>query len=117
MIPEIVERDVSLVTSDASVQAATWGLARIQADKRGSVGLGVTIYILDTGMRVTHTEFGDRAKTYMDCTWGGTLCNGAVDCAADRNGHGTHCGGTAGGENVGVATKASLEAIKVLTDQ
>jgi len=112
MIPEIDE--------EAGVQAATWGLNRIGADgsDRENGGAGVTIYVQDTGVRVTHQEFGGRASSALDVTSGSAVeCNGDLNCAADRQGHGTHCAGTAGGENYGVAVGASVKAVKTLSDQ
>merc|ERR1711972_1176640 len=44
-------------------------------------------------------------------------CNGDVSCAADRQGHGTHCAGTAAGESFGVAPSAAVKSVKVLNDQ
>merc|ERR1740129_1581340 len=90
MIPEIEE--------DVGVQAATWGLNRIGADSRGRTGAGATIYVQDTGVRVTHQEFGNRASSALDMTSGSpVVCNGDLNCAADGQGHGTHCAGTAAG--------------------
>jgi len=110
MIPEIEE--------EAGVQAATWGLNRIGADDRDRDGAGVTIYVQDTGVRATHQDFGGRASSALDVTSGSAVeCNGDLNCAADRQGHGTHCAGTAGGQNYGVATAASVRAVKTLNDQ
>merc|ERR1719189_3217045 len=112
MIPEIEE--------EVGVQAATWGLNRIGADTsdREGGGAGVTIYVQDTGVRVTHQEFGGRASSALDVTSGSAVeCNGDLNCAADRQGHGTHCAGTAGGENYGVAVAAMVRAVKTLSDQ
>merc|ERR1711972_1300850 len=44
-------------------------------------------------------------------------CNGDLSCAADRQGHGTHCAGTAAGESYGVAPSAAVKSVKVLSDQ
>ncbi len=93
---------------------ATWGLDRI--DQRtlplnGSytynyTGAGVTAYIIDTGIRISHNEFGGRAR------WGATFAGGpATD---DCNGHGTHVAGTVGGSTYGVAKGVALVAVKVL---
>lgn len=93
----------------------TWGLDRI--DQRNlplsnsytfnQTGTGVDAYILDTGIRFTHVEFGGRAVTGFDAiTTGGT--------AADDNGHGTHVAGTVGGTTYGVAKSVQLIAVKVL---
>jgi len=108
MIPEI----------EADIQAATWGLNRIGADQRGRTGSGATVFVLDTGIRVTHEEFGGRAASALDMTVGNPVeCNGALNCAGDVQGHGTHCAGTAVGERYGVAPSAQARAVKVLSDQ
>lgn len=94
---------------------ATWGIDRI--DQRAlplsnsytynADGTGVTVYIIDTGIRFDHTEFGGRAVAGVDeVTPGGT--------AADCNGHGTHVAGTVGGTTYGVAKKVKLVAVRVL---
>merc|ERR1711879_384170 len=44
-------------------------------------------------------------------------CNGNANCASDRQGHGTHCAGTAGGTRYGVAPGAQVRSVKVLSDQ
>jgi hypothetical protein len=94
---------------------ADWGLDRMdqhslpldgsytyQAD-----GSGVTAYIIDTGINLTHVEFGGRAVAGTDAvTSGGS--------AADCNGHGTHVAGTVGGVTYGVAKKVRLVAVRVL---
>ena len=94
---------------------ATWGLDRI--DQRAlplsgtydytPSGTGVTAYIIDTGIRFDHVEFGGRAVTGIDeVTAGGN--------AADCNGHGTHVSGTVGGATYGVAKSVQLVAVRVL---
>jgi len=109
MIPEI-EAD--------NVEAATWGLNRIGADSRGRQGAGATVFVLDTGVRVTHQEFSGRAMPALDMTVGDPReCNGDMSCAGDRQGHGTHCAGTAAGESYGVAPSAAVKSVKVLSDR
>jgi len=66
----------------------------------------VRIYVLDTGIRITHTDFGGRA------TWGTNLTGDGIN--TDCNGHGTHVAGTAAGATYGVAKGARLTAVKVL---
>ncbi len=72
---------------------------------------GVHAYILDTGIRQTHTEFAGRMSTqrFDAITPGGT--------AADCHGHGTHVAGTVGGTTYGVAKGVTLHAVRVLNCQ
>jgi len=109
-----VEEDAE-VHADTTQTGATWGLDRI--DQRnlpldGSYtfnvnGTGVNAYIIDTGIRVTHTEFGGRASGAFTAVNDG---NGTNDC----NGHGTHVSGTVGGATFGVAKNVRLFAVRVL---
>jgi len=100
--------------------AATWGLNRVGANFRAKTGSGTTIFVLDTGIRVSHTEFGGRAVPAIDLTISApfpyTTCNGDLSCAADTQGHGTHCAGTAASTTYGVAPSAAVMSIKVLGD-
>jgi aqualysin 1 len=70
-----------------------------------NTGAGVRAYILDTGIRYSHNDFGGRATFGFDAFGG----NGS-DC----NGHGTHVAGTVGGTTYGVAKGVSLVAVRVL---
>ncbi|KAF4967572.1 hypothetical protein FSARC_4869 [Fusarium sarcochroum] len=70
-----------------------------------SAGEGVVAYVVDTGIKTTHTEFEGRA------TFGGNFINDVDD---DENGHGSHVAGTIGGATFGVAKKVDLVAVKVL---
>merc|ERR1712038_2093694 len=77
-----------------------------------------TIFVLDTGVRTTHSDFGGRAAAGADVSSGSLVpCNGNANCASDRQGHGTHCAGTAGGTRYGVAPGAQVRSVKVLSDQ
>jgi len=108
-----VEPD-AVVHATATQTGATWGLDRI--DQRAlplnssftyfNTGAGVTAYIIDTGIRFAHNEFGGRATSGYDAVDGGS----ADDC----NGHGTHVAGTVGGSTYGVAKGVSLVAVRVL---
>jgi len=72
-------------------------------------GTGITAYVIDTGIRITHEEFGGRAR------WG---VNESGDSKSfDCNGHGTHVAGSVGGEKYGVANNVTLVAVKVLDCQ
>ncbi|HYW13427.1 MAG TPA: S8 family peptidase [Longimicrobium sp.] len=113
--------NVEYVEADVPVQAsvlqtgATWGLDRIdQANLPLSTtfsyvatGVGVRAYIVDTGIRLTHTQLVGRAVTGFDAVTAGGTAN---DC----NGHGTHVAGTVGGTTHGVAKAVSLVAVRVL---
>ncbi len=110
----LVEQD-SVFTINATQSPATWGLDRI--DQRNLplsnsytynfTGAGVRAFILDTGIRTTHTNFGGRAS------WG-TICTG--EAASDGHGHGTHVAGTVGSATYGVAKGVSLVAVKICTN-
>jgi aqualysin 1 len=93
----------------------TWGIDRI--DQRNlplsasytynQTGAGLDAYIIDTGIRFTHAEFGGRAVSGFNA-----IIPGAP--AMDDNGHGTHVSGTVGGATYGVAKGVRLIAVKVL---
>ncbi|WP_226961448.1 MULTISPECIES: S8 family peptidase [Streptomyces] len=72
-----------------------------------SAGEGVAVYVVDTGIRYTHRDFGGRAEPGFDASGGD---------GSDGNGHGTHVAGTVGGEAHGVAKRARLVSVKVLDD-
>jgi serine protease len=110
-----VEQD-SIRVIVATQLNATWGLNRIDQRDRpldgsytyNTTGGGVHAYIIDTGIRSTHTEFGGRVSTT-----GFTAINdgnGTNDC----NGHGTHVAATVGGTLYGVAKEVTLHAVRVL---
>jgi subtilisin family serine protease len=90
-----------------------WGVDRIdQADLPLSAsytytatGAGVTAYVIDSGVRATHADFGGRATTGVDLVDGGA----ADDCL----GHGTHVSSTIGGATYGVAKGVSIKAVRV----
>lgn len=112
MGPVIEEKD------EVGIEAATWGLNRIGADSKSRDGRGTHIYVLDTGVRHTHTQFSGRAVPGIDVTSGRVVAcsSSSSTCARDRQGHGTHCAGTAAGRTFGVATGARVYGAKVLGD-
>lgn len=94
--------------------SSTWGLARISRRSIGSSsytydnsgGADTCVYVIDTGIDVTHPDFEGRATF---------LANFAGDnLNTDGNGHGTHCAGTIGSRTYGVSKNAKLFAVKVL---
>jgi subtilisin family serine protease len=103
------------VHSTATQTNPTWGLDRIDqrpttGDGRYSydtTGSGVTAYIVDTGIRVSHDQFGTRAVSGYDFV-------DYDDDATDCNGHGTHVSGTVGGSTYGVAKAVKLVGVRVL---
>ncbi|GGV45585.1 hypothetical protein GCM10010277_36650 [Streptomyces longisporoflavus] len=97
----------------------SWGLDRIDQDDTAgdkkytypdAAGEGATAYVIDTGVRVSHKDFGGRATSGFDAV-------DNDDNADDGNGHGTHVAGTIAGEAHGVAKKAKIVAVRVLDDQ
>lgn len=107
-----VEED-GVVTLDATQNNPPWGLDRIDQRNRplnavytfNWTGTGVRAYVIDTGIRTAHTQFGGRAANNFDAFGG----NGQ-DC----NGHGTHVAGTIGGSTFGVAKNVMLRGVRVL---
>lgn len=106
-----VEQDTRVSITGAT---SIWGLDRV--DQRtgrdgqysiGDEGAGVNIYVIDTGLNMSHTEFSGR----IIASWTGINDgNGANDC----NGHGTHTTGTAAGTTYGIAKKANVIPVRVV---
>jgi hypothetical protein len=96
--------------------AASWGLDRIDQAAlplNGTIstsqnGSGVTAYVIDTGVRPDHADFGGRVTSGFTSITDG---NGADDC----NGHGTHVAGTVAGTAYGVAPAATIVPVRVLS--
>ena len=111
---EFIEED-GVVSASTTQSSAPWGLDRIdqrdlplnQTYNYTPTGAGVHVYIIDTGIRTTHAQFGGRANKVYDAIGDG---QGGNDC----NGHGTHVAGTVGGSTYGVAKGVSLHAVRVL---
>ncbi len=109
-----VEQD-QRISVDTTQASATWGLDRI--DQAGlplsgtytydQTGAGVTAFIVDTGIRATHTELSGRVGAGFTAVADG---HGTDDC----NGHGTHVSGTVGGTTYGVAKAVTLVPVRVL---
>jgi len=122
------QSQINIVEQKAEIQSyaqkagAPWGLQRLSnaAGASGSpagqdftysfedqsLGAGVDIYVIDTGVRDTHAVFTGRASQGFTAT----------GSPVDGDGHGTHCAGTAGGAKFGVAQGANIIAVKVLGD-
>merc|ERR1719330_227523 len=98
--------------SESEVTAAPWGVTRVGAGAPGRTGAGVNIYVLDSGVRVSHQDFGGRAIPTLSAERLPPLeCNGDPSCAVDDRGHGSHCAGSAGGSTFGVAPRSTIRAM------
>lgn len=109
-----VEED-SVITAAATQTGSPWGLDRIDQHNLpmqgnytySSTGSGVNAYVIDSGIRATHTDFGGRVQPGYDVFADGQNGN---DC----HGHGTHVAGTLGGSTYGVAKNTKLYPVRVL---
>ncbi|TDD29276.1 S8 family peptidase [Actinomadura sp. KC06] len=115
--PEVryVEADVLAHAAGEQQNPPSWGLDRIDGSMNRvyaypNEGSGTTVYVADTGIDVSHTNFEGRAKSGYDFI---DDDNDADDC----QGHGTHVAGTVGSKDYGVAKKATLVAVRVLDCQ
>jgi subtilisin family serine protease len=112
---EYVEQNQVFRADTTQANPPSWGLDRI--DQRNlplnnaysytSTGAGVNVYVIDTGVRISHSAFGGRARNGRDF-----VDNDAV--AQDGNGHGTHVAGTIAGSQYGIAKGATIYAVRVL---
>jgi subtilisin family serine protease len=109
-----VEQNHTVHAFGTQTNPPSWGLDRIdqhslplnQSYTYPNTASNVHAYIIDTGIRTTHQQFGGRAVSGFDAVDGGA----ADDC----NGHGTHVAGTVGGSAYGVAKGVQLVAVRVL---
>ncbi len=118
--PEVayVEQDRIVKGSADQLDPPSWGLDRIDQQNLplndvynyDAVGSAVHVYVIDTGLRVTHDDFGSRAEHGRDTV---NEDNDVSDC----HGHGTHVAGTVGGTEHGVAKGVTLVGVKVLNCQ
>ncbi|MDX3454840.1 S8 family peptidase [Streptomyces sp. ME02-8801-2C] len=101
---------------DATQAGAPWGLDRIDQAALplsgtytypDTAGAGVTAYVIDTGVRITHSQISGRATNGYDAVDGDNV-------AQDGNGHGTHVATTIAGSTYGVAKAAKIVAVRVL---
>jgi subtilisin family serine protease len=110
-----VQQDMVMSIDATQSPVPSWGLDRI--DQRAlplnnsytypTVASGVTVYVIDTGVRITHADFGGRARHGRDTV-------SEDDDSTDCHGHGTHVAGTVGGTSFGVAKGVSIVGVRVL---
>ncbi|MGW4132850.1 S8 family peptidase [Amycolatopsis japonica] len=101
--------------SETQDNPPSWGLDRVDQadlplDNKYTYPVkadNVTAYVIDTGVRGSHKDFGDRAtggKDFVDND----------DTPNDEHGHGTHVAGTIGGTDHGLAKGVKIVGVRVL---
>ncbi|WP_210574697.1 S8 family peptidase [Streptomyces sp. GESEQ-4] len=113
-----VEQNQRVHLTDTTQTNAPWGLDRSDQNSLplsgtytypDSAGSGVTVYVIDTGVRITHSQISGRATYGYDAVDGDTT-------ASDGNGHGTHVATTIAGSTYGIAKKANIVGVRVLNN-
>ncbi|KAG1045790.1 hypothetical protein G6F46_012622 [Rhizopus delemar] len=94
---------------------ANWGLARINHRQRGNFdgyifdsvgGMGIDVYVLDTGVYVDHLDFDNRALHSINLI--------QHEDQSDMGGHGTHVAAKIAGTEYGVSKAANIRSVKIL---
>ncbi|MDH6548587.1 subtilisin family serine protease [Streptomyces sp. SAI-041] len=111
-----VVQDSTVTLEGTQKNPPSWGLDRLDQPEPAldrsfswprSAGAGTRVYVIDTGIRISHRDFGGRASYGWDFV-------GNDRSAGDGNGHGTHVAATVAGAGYGVAKKAEVVAVRVL---
>ena len=82
-------------------------------NRGGLTGAGIDIYVVDTGVRATHEQFGGRVVPGIDYPTS-TGVSPVAPVSSDCDGHGTHVSGLAAGATTGVAPQARVISVRVL---
>nr|WP_326781906.1 S8 family serine peptidase [Streptomyces longwoodensis] len=109
-----VQQDGISHSSGTQLNPPSWGLDRV--DQRGNsldqsytypnTASNVTAYIVDSGIRIGHTQFEGRASI------GANFATDSYNQTCMS--HGTHVAGTVAGKDYGIAKKASIVSVRVL---
>lgn len=142
-----IETDSMTASTQSAGDPVPWGTDRVDSRDgtdglylpSGDGGIGAVVYVLDTGIRISHKEFEGRAEAGWSAGCGetpescqpGWAYQGVIDDAVneaelartannrggptDCNGHGTHCASTAAGRHYGIAPEATVVAVQVLS--
>jgi subtilisin len=120
-IPDVVAcRPGTCGGGGSTGQVVPWGIARTGADENSNTGEGIRVYILDTGIDLSHSDLA--ANVDIESGFAAEACKGGA-CVKpwhDDHDHGTHVAGTVGAldndiDVVGVAPRVTMHAVKVLS--
>jgi len=124
---ESLQESVSDLETGLRSHAIPWGLDRIDSEAEldgqyipGSPvgGKGVHVYVMDSGIKTTHGQFGGRAVPTIEVQASRVKVCQITDskCANDKMGHGTHAASVIGGTTLGVAQGAWMHAVKITNE-
>jgi subtilisin family serine protease len=127
---EALEHVISVApVTKRKMTAYSWGVDRVnqrnlpldQEINMDYTGLGVSVYIVDTGLDSNHVEFSDRSsgrviKNIYSAFDSPNTQAGTLPTDTDAQGHGTHVAGTVGGKTVGISPGANIFGLRVLDD-